>query len=90
MLDNVLKAIEAKVFAGERLSKEDAMALYKCDNLAWLGMLADERRKKISGDYVYYNVNRHLNLTNVCLSRCKFCAFGCDLDSKQAYVMTKE
>ena len=90
MLDNVLKAIEAKVFAGERLSKEDAMALYKCDNLAWLGMLADERRKKISGDYVYYNVNRHLNLTNVCLSRCKFCAFGCDLDSKQAYEMTKE
>lgn len=82
--------IEKKVRNAERLTKEDGMALFACDDLAWLGSLADIARQRISGDYVYFNVNRHINLTNICLSRCKFCAFGCDKESAQAYGMVKE
>lgn len=85
-----LKAIEHKVLNGERLTKEEGLALYACNDLAWIGQLADSVRKKVSGDYVYYNVNRHVNLTNMCVSRCKFCAFGCDADSEKAYAMDQQ
>ena len=85
-----LKIIENKILKGERLSREDGLALYNCNNLAWLGYMADIARQRISGDYVYYNVNRHVNLTNICTSRCKFCAFGCDEDAQTAYALSKE
>ncbi|SEP29543.1 aminofutalosine synthase MqnE [Propionispora vibrioides] len=85
-----LHAIETKIGDGVRLSKEDGLALFACQDLSWLGYLADQVRQRISGDYVYFNVNRHINLTNICTSRCKFCAFGCDADSRQAYQMSKE
>ena len=52
--------------------------------------MADFVRKKKCGDIVYYNVNCHVNLTNICTSRCKFCAFGRDEEDKGAYAMTKE
>lgn len=89
-MNEALFNIEIKVRNGERLTKEDGLALFACNDLAWLGNLADMVRQKISGDYVYFNVNRHINLTNICTSQCKFCAFGCDKESKQAYEMTKE
>lgn len=84
-----LKKIEEKILGGARLTKEDGLALYACNNLAWLGYMADLARQRISGDYVYYNVNRHVNLTNICVSRCKFCAFGRDADDAGAYAMSE-
>ncbi|CUH96067.1 hypothetical protein P22_2155 [Propionispora sp. 2/2-37] len=89
-MDAHLQAIEMKIRDGARLTKEDGLALFANQDLAWLGSLADFARKRVSGDYVYFNVNRHINLTNICTARCKFCAFGCDADSRQAYAMTKE
>ncbi len=89
-LTEVIKKIGEKILKGERLTKKDGLALYDCDDLAWLGSMADLVRQRISGDYVYYNVNRHINLTNICTSRCSFCAFGCDEDSQQAYEMNQE
>lgn len=82
--------IEDKIRTGIRLTREDGLALFESNDLAWLGYLADFVRQRMSGDYVYYNVNRHINLTNICVSRCKFCAFGCDGDSPRAYEMTKD
>lgn len=82
--------LEAKVRAGIRLDRNDGLTLLASNDLGWLGYLADIARRRIVGNYVYFNVNRHINLTNVCTAKCKFCAFGCDLDSTQAYAMTKE
>ena len=81
--------IEAKVLRGERLSREDGIRLFHCHDIAWLGALADTVRRRKCGDVVYYNVNCHVNLTNICTSRCKFCAFGRDAEDKGAYEMTK-
>lgn len=89
-METILYGIENKVRDGVRLTRDEGLALFKSDDLAWLGYLANIARQRISGDYVYFNVNRHINLTNVCEARCKFCAFGCDVDSAQAYTMTKE
>ncbi|MCE5284269.1 MAG: aminofutalosine synthase MqnE [Pelosinus sp.] len=89
-MNAILEEIAAKVYAGKRLSREDALALFRCNDLAWLGQLANFAKKEVCGDYVYFNVNRHINLTNICVSQCKFCAFGCEKDDKKAYAMTKE
>lgn len=83
-----LEKIEQKILRGERLSREDGETLFACNELSWLGALADYVRKKISGDTVYYNVNCHVNLTNICAARCKFCAFGRGVDDKGSYAMT--
>lgn len=85
-----LKTIETKVFQGVRLSREDGLSLLQTNDIAWLGSLADTVRKRQAGEYVYFNVNRHINLTNICTARCKFCAFGCDADNAQAYEMSKD
>ena len=83
-----LDKIEQKVLNGKRLSREDGEILFACNELSWLGALADYVRKKICGDFVYYNVNCHVNLTNICKARCKFCAFGRNADDKGSYAMT--
>jgi len=86
----VFDKIEDKVKNGIRLTREDGLILFQSNDLAWLGYLANLVRQRISGEYVYYNVNCHINLTNICTSRCDFCAFGCDADSAKAYAMTKD
>lgn len=82
--------IEEKIRRGERLSREDGVRLFHCRDLAWLGAMADEVRRKKCGDAVYYNVNCHVNLTNICTSHCKFCAFGRDAGDQGAYAMSRE
>ena len=66
--------IEHKVYAGERLSAEDGLALYACDDLPWLGQLARFVQRRKSGDHVYFNINRHIKLTNICKAYCHFCS----------------
>lgn len=89
-MNSVFIEIENKVKQGLRLTREEGLALFACQDIAWLGYLADLTRQRISGDYVYYNVNRHINITNICTARCHFCAFGCDKGTKKAYEMSKE
>jgi len=88
MPKNNLNKIAEKVEKGTRLSKSDAMKLMATDDLLSLGQLADKVRQRKSGDHVYFNVNRHINLTNICVSRCKFCAFSRDKGDADAYAMT--
>ncbi|GAA2645368.1 aminofutalosine synthase MqnE [Dactylosporangium fulvum] len=90
-MDTGLKReLEAKVLAGERLSREDGLALYACDDLAWLGGLAHYVRTKKNGDVVHFNVNRHLNMTNVCTASCAYCSFQRKPGEKDAYTMRIE
>lgn len=84
------RELEAKVRSGERLSYDDGVALYACDDLAWLGGLAHEVRTAKNGDRVFFNVNRHLNLTNVCAASCAYCSFQRKPGQKDAYTMRLE
>src|SRR5213594_4244039 len=70
-----LGAILDKVLSGERLSREDGLALYRHDDLLAVGALANHVRETLHGDVAYYIVNQHINHTNVCVAGCKFCAF---------------
>lgn len=90
-VDPKLKAIRDKVEAGERLSFDDGLLMYEPDTpLNDLGQLANFVREKINGNVAYYNINTHLNPTNVCIYRCIFCAFRADLKSDRGYVMSDE
>ncbi len=85
----MIAAIRAKVEAGERLSFEDGLALEASKDLFTLGELANLVRERKHGNRAYYNVNTHLNPTNVCVYRCDFCAFRADLNDPRGYVMTE-
>jgi len=82
--------IREKVQAGQRLSFDEGMFLEEQADLFTLGELANSVRERKNGNNAYYNVNTHLNATNVCLYRCNFCAFRADLKSPKGYVMSDE
>jgi aminodeoxyfutalosine synthase len=83
--DTRLEPVAKKVLAGERLSAEDGLALYQSNDLLAVGWLANYVREKKHGNVTYFNVNRHINPTNVCVAHCKLCAFGRSVDSPGAY-----
>ncbi len=88
--DPALEPIAEKVLAGERLSREDGVALYASTDLLGIGQMADHARRTKNADRVYFMVNRHINPTNVCRNRCKFCAFARSKGEEGAYEMTLE
>ncbi len=81
--------IAERVFAGERLSREDGVRLYGAD-LHAVGALANWVRERKHGDLTYFNVNQHINYTNVCNKLCRFCAFQRLPGQEGAYVMKPE
>ena len=76
--------------AGERLTAEDALTLWQDAPLWRLGELAVAKKRKVSGDKVFYNRNFHLEPTNVCLFNCKFCSFRRPRGSEGAWEWTME
>ena len=88
--DQRLQSIAMKVLAGERLSAEDGLALYESSDLLAIGWLANHVREKRHGNLCYYNINRHINPTNVCGAHCRLCAFGRDKDADGAYSYSLE
>ena len=89
--DPRLKEIRQKVEAGERLSFEDGILMYdESIPLNDLGQLANLVRERKNGNVGYYNINTHLNPTNVCIYRCVFCAFRADLKGPKGYLMDDE
>ena len=88
--DANLQPVADKVLAGERLDFADGVALYKSNDLLAIGFLAHHVREKLHGKRTYFNVNRHINPTNVCIASCKLCAFGRKPDAPGAYTMALE
>ncbi len=73
--DRSLEPVAEKVLAGSRLDRDDGLLLATTDDLLGVGRLANLVREGLHGDTTYYNINRHLNPTNVCVASCKLCAF---------------
>jgi len=72
----MLERIEQKVNAGERLSAEDALALFRSHDLLGIGRLANMVRERRHGDTTYFNKNLRVEVTNVCMASCLFCSFA--------------
>jgi aminodeoxyfutalosine synthase len=88
--DPKLEPIAFRVIAGERLAFGDGMTLYGSRDVLAVGWLANHVRERMHGDVTYFNVNRHINPTNVCVAACKLCAFGRKKGDPAGYTMALE
>jgi cyclic dehypoxanthinyl futalosine synthase len=87
----IAEAVARKVLAGERISREEGIALLRDGDFLELGMLADSVRQRLHPEgIVTYIIDRNINYTNVCTAQCAFCAFYRDLPSKEGYLLSKE
>jgi aminodeoxyfutalosine synthase len=88
--DPRLEPIAGKVLASERLEFDDGIALYGSRDMLAVGWLANHVRERMHGDVTYFNVNRHINPTNVCVANCRLCAFGRKKGDRAGYTMALE
>jgi aminodeoxyfutalosine synthase len=88
--DARLHPILEKVRSGERLSYENGITLYRSPDILGVGCLANLVRERMHGNVTYFNVNRHINPTDVCVASCKLCAFGKKARDPRAYTMSLE
>ncbi len=88
--DQALEPIRAKVRAGERLTLADGMVLYETPDIWGVCELADSVRRRMHGEVAYYNINRHLNYSNICALSCKFCEFYRKKGDEGAYTKGTE
>jgi aminodeoxyfutalosine synthase len=88
--DARLNPIAEKVQAGGRLSFADGLSLYRSSDILAVGWMANFVREKMHGDVAYFNVNRHINPTNVCVAACRLCAFGRKKGAEGSYTMALE
>ena len=83
-----LKRIEKKIVSGKRLSPDDALALFASDDIFTMGRLANYAAQKHNKNNAYFIQNHHINPTNICVNRCKFCAFSRSKGDKGAYELS--
>ena len=89
-LDARLAPIAGRVVAGERLTFDDGVILATTHDLLGVGRLANHVRERMHGDVAYFNVNRHLNPTNVCVASCALCAFAEKYGGPRGWTYTVE
>ena len=83
----LLEKVRAKVIDGVRLNDAEALALFECHDLLAIGELAALANAGKNSDTVYFNVNRHINYTNLCVNRCTFCAFSRETGDEGGYTL---
>ncbi|MDP6423907.1 MAG: radical SAM protein, partial [Planctomycetota bacterium] len=85
-----LGEIRRKVDAGERLSFDDGVKLYEHPSLSAVGALAHRVRLAKHGRTTFFNINLHIDYTNICMYSCRFCAFAAKPGEERAYLMTPD
>lgn len=85
-----LTSIADKVEQGERITSEEALQLADCDDLLAVGTLAARANERRNGARVFFNRNRHINYSNICINTCAFCAFRRDDQQQGAFCLTPE
>jgi len=86
----MLGRIKDKVLAGKRVSGDETIELFETDDIFYLGDLASYIAEKKNGKNVLYIRNRHINPTNICVNRCRFCAFSRSKGEGGAFELTIE
>ncbi len=85
----ILQTIKDKLASGQTLCREDALFLFNNTGLLELGQMADEQRKRRHPDgQVSFVVDRNVNYSNICCCKCRFCAFYCDENDANAYLLS--
>jgi aminodeoxyfutalosine synthase len=86
--DEALIPIWERVLSGQRLGREDGLAVLNSWDLTAIGKMADHVKREKSGDRVYFVMNRQINPTNLCVLDCTFCDFAAKPGDDHAYEMS--
>ncbi|MFK5926091.1 MAG: aminofutalosine synthase MqnE [Desulfuromusa sp.] len=89
-MNNLFEMMKGKVRNNQRISEAEALALFESNDLLAIGELAAEVNQRKNGDRVYFNVNRHINYTNICVNQCIFCAFSKVEGEDEGYTLALE
>ena len=84
--ENIAKKVEEE----NPLSRDEGLMLLHCEDIFFLGGLANIVREKKNGNYTHYNINAHINPSNVCINECLFCAFSRKAGDPKAYDLSVE
>ena len=85
LIPPTLRPIAEKIERDERITEEDALALYRSKDLNALGILASTVRERKNGDVATYILNRYINYSNICVLSCQFCAFAAKKHDPHAF-----
>ncbi len=83
-----IEHIKEKVYSNQRLTREDGILLFRSNDLLTLGRMASHVCNQKNGNRVHFVQNMHINPTNICVNRCKFCAFSRSKGEPGAYEMS--
>lgn len=75
-MTEMFQKLHDKIVNNQRITDAEALALFESNDLLAIGELAAEANRRKNGDRVFFNVNRHINYTNICVNQCTFCAFS--------------
>ena len=89
-MDNLFTSLHEKIAAGQRITDAEALALFESPDLLAIGELAAAANHRKNGDRVYFNVNRHINYSNLCVNQCIFCAFSKEEGETGGYTLALE
>ena len=87
-MTRLFETVRAKIEGSARISDEEAMGLFGSNDLLAIGELAALANARKNGDRVYFNVNRHVNYTNICVNRCTFCAFSREVEDEGCFTLS--
>ena len=76
LVPSYFTGIVEKILGGERVSNEECLSLYEKAETGLLGMMAEFIRQKKNGNRVFFIRNFHLEPTNICVNKCKFCSYS--------------
>ena len=85
LIPPTLRPIAEKIERDERITEEDALALYRSKDLNALGIMASAVRERKNGDVATYILNRYINYSNICVLSCQFCAFAAKKHDPHAF-----
>ena len=86
-MDNLFARLNDKLARNQRVSDAEALALFASHDLLAIGELAAATNRDKNADRVYFNVNRHINYTNLCVNQCIFCAFSKEEGEEGGYTL---
>ncbi|NOQ52634.1 MAG: aminofutalosine synthase MqnE [Desulfuromonadaceae bacterium] len=89
-MNNLFETLKDKIRNNQRVSDADALALFESNDLLAIGELAAEVNRRKNSDRVFFNVNRHINYTNLCVNQCIFCAFSKEDGEEGGYTLALE
>ena len=89
-MNNLFGTLKEKIRNNQRISDADALALFESNDLLAIGELAADVNRRKNSDRVFFNVNRHINYTNLCVNQCIFCAFSKEDGEEGGYTLALE